>query len=144
MDFNFHKGDYVEVSDGTKGYVIEVTNGTSICLRWKITERGVSFKAPNVGSIIEVHKHELTIGNNKYNRIGEYCFQRYPEIDKLTDKDKEVHFTLSTGDTCNINQYIGNGEYESVIYSSNVIDKINELIGVVNKLSKRLDGLTNK
>lgn len=75
-NFVFHEGDYVEVSDGTKGYVTKVANETPIVLLWKITEKGNEIHAPKVGSVIAVYANELHFAqNNKYWRIGKYDFQ---------------------------------------------------------------------
>lgn len=139
MNYEFHKGDYVETKDGRVGYIIEVAFSPvafySEAKRWcsmRIMRRQNDF-------IISFEGTEDLIPD-KFNRIGQYDFTK-----KADDKDEgkieplceEYTKSFPICETTNMG-------YTSECYRFDlgvVGKKINELIEAVNRLKKKVNGM---
>ena len=123
MNYEFHVGDYVETRDGKVGYI------------YYFRPNALVFKTPDGG------QHEISTDvldwsghpENVFKRIGAYDFTKKEKkkIEQLA-KDLPVEGKLKDK-TVIIKQYLGD-DYCTLIYSTKMIDKINELVDAVNKL----------
>ena len=124
MNYEFHKGDYVETKDGRVGYIIEVAFSPvafySEAKRWcsmRIMRRQNDF-------IISFEGTEDLIPE-KFSRIGKYDFAKKKDECKIEPLVKSR--LLEDVD----------GEDECYFDSREVIEKINELIEAVNRLEEK-------
>ena len=126
MNYEFHVGDYVETRDGKVGYIYYFRPNVLV------------FKTQDGGQY-EISTDVLDWSNhpeNVFKRIGAYDF---------TKKEKKKIEKLIINKT--MFQYTGDGTsnggadytavYENTKFQDKVIDKINELVNVVNKLMNK-------
>lgn len=129
MNYEFHVGDYVETVDEWVGYVESVhdlLNGTTGLYVRFVDGDCHCFEVTNE-----------TISSN-FLRIGAYDFTK-KEKKKVEQLEKDLPLEMKVGDkVATMKQYF-NGNYNTIIYSTKMIDKINELVDAVNKLMDKED-----
>lgn len=128
MNYEFHVGDYVETIDGKIGYIYYFRPNVLV------------FKTPDGG------QYEITTDvldwsghpENVFKRIGAYDFTKQ-EKKKIEQLEKDLPVEMKVGDkVATMKQYF-DGNYNTIIYSTKMIDKINELVDAVNKLMDKED-----
>lgn len=125
MNYEFHVGDYVESAGGAKGYICDANKDW-----WRCTNADDEYSVGYVYRIVRLGRGGI---HECYNRIGAYDF---------TKKEKKKIENLIINKT--MFQYTGDGTsntgadytavYENTKFQDKVIDKINELVDVVNLL----------
>jgi hypothetical protein len=140
MEYEFHKGDYVETKDGRVGYIIEVAFSL-VAASYSENKRWCSMRIMRRQNdfIISFEGTEDLIPD-KFNRIGQYDFTK-----KAEDKDKDKIELLCEEYTksfpiCDVT----NMGYISECYSFDlgvVGKKINELVEAVNSLEEKVSGM---
>ena len=123
MNYEFHVGDYVETIDGKIGYVHYFRPNVLV------------FKMPD-GSQYEIHTDVLDWSNHPeyvFRRIGAYDFTK-KEKKKIEQLEKDLPIEMKVGDKIAIMKQYFDGNYNTIIYSTKMIDKINELVDAVNLL----------
>ena len=135
MKYEFHVGDYVETKDGKIGYITQVifSNEVNEVKRWcsmRIIHGLNDF-------IISFEGYEDLIPD-KFNRIGQYDFTKKGKIELLTSLD-----TVST--YCGDGKSNTSSDYKRVLAqdefnNKKTVDKINEIIEVVNRLEEKVNG----
>ena len=125
MNYEFHVGDYVEASGGAKGYICDANKDW-----WYCTNADDEYSVGYVYRIVRLGSGEI---HECYNRIGAYDFTK-KEKKKIEQLEKDLPLEMKVGDkVATIKQYF-DGNYNTIIYSTKMIDKINELVDAVNKL----------
>lgn len=123
MNYEFHVGDYVETRDGKVGYIYYFSPNVLV------------FKMPNGGQY-EISTDVLDWSShpeNVFNRIGAYDFTK-KEKKKIEQLEKDLPVEGKCKDKkVTIKQYLDD-DYYTLVYSTKMIDKINELVDAVNKL----------
>lgn len=128
MNYEFHVGDYVETWDGKIGYIYYFRPNVLV------------FKTPDGGQH-EFYTDWLDWGGhpeNIFKRIGAYDFTK-KEKKKIEQLEKDLPIEMKVGDKVAIMKQYFDGNYNTVIYSTKMIDKINELVDAVNKLMDKED-----
>ena len=130
MNYEFHVGDYVEAAGGAKGYICDANKDW-----WYCTNADDEYSVGYVYRIVRLGSGGI---DKCYKRIGAYDF---------TKKEKKKIEALTINKT--MYQYTGDGTsntgadytavYENTKFQDKVIDKINELVDVVNKLMDKED-----
>ena len=125
MNYEFHVGDYVETVGGAKGYICDANKDW-----WYCTNADDEYSFGYVYRIVRLGRGEI---HECYNRIGTYDF---------TKKEKKKIEALTINKT--MYQYTGDGTsnggadytavYDKTKFQDKMIDKINELVDVVNFL----------
>ena len=125
MNYEFHVGDYVETVGGAKGYICDANKDW-----WYCTNADDEYSFGYVYRIVRLGSGEI---HECYNRIGAYDF---------TKKEKKKIKALTINKT--MYQYTGDGTsnggadytavYDNTKFQDKIIDKINELVDVVNLL----------
>lgn len=110
MKYEFHVGDYVETKCGATGYVSDDKE-----LWWRCTNKSDGY---DVGYDYRI----IGIENGFFNRIGQYDFTK-PEVKKI----EKLTYAESY-----INGY-------QVLTGRKLIDKINELVDIVNELKEKIN-----
>ena len=140
MNYEFHVGDYVETVDGWIGYVdywkiywSEVCHEPALLLRGIAKKDGKELPMDFNFVCSDIPRH--------FNRIGKYTFGHF------TKKEKKKIEALTINKT--MYQYTGDGTsnggadytavYDNTKFQDKIIDKINELVDVVNKLMEKED-----
>ena len=124
MNYEFHVGDYVITRAGFIGYIDNISDleNDNIAVR-------VCYSDGATG-IFKIN--DLNITNN-FLRIGAYDFTK-KEKRKIEQLEKDLPVEGKCKDKkVMIKQYLGDGYY-TLVYNDKMIDKINELVNVVNKL----------
>lgn len=124
MNYEFHVGDYVKTRAGFIGYIDSISDleNDNIAVR-------VCY---NDGDSVNFRVNDLNITNN-FLRIGAYDFTK-KEKKKIEQLEKDLPIEMKVGDkVTTMKQYL-NCNYNTIVYSSKMIDKINELVDAVNKL----------
>ena len=123
MNYEFHVGDYVETRDGKVGYIYYFRPDVLV------------FKTPDGGqyeisaNVIDWSGHP----ENVFKRIGAYDFTK-KEKKKIEQLEKDLPVEMKVGNkVATMKQYV-DGNYNTIIYSNKMIDKINELVDAVNLL----------
>lgn len=128
MNYEFHVGDYVETRDGKVGYIYYFSPNVLV------------FKMPNGGQY-EISTDVLDWSShpeNVFNRIGAYDFTK-KEKKKIEQLEKDLPVEGKCKDKkVTIKQYLDD-DYYTLVYSTKMIDKINELVDAVNKLLDKED-----
>lgn len=133
MNYEFHVGDYAayNTNDGTHtGYVKKYihpafSNEYCFIFQWDNGKQlGWS------GSIEELP--------HNFVRIGAYDFTK-KEKKKIEQLEKDLPIEMKVGDKVAIMKQYVDGNYNTIIYSSKMIDKINELVDAVNELRDKED-----
>ena len=123
MNYEFHVGDYIENSKGDVGWVTSVTDEKVV---WE-TNNGKTYvmEVPTLNRV--QHPEALFV------RIGAYDFTK-KEKKKIEQLDKDLPVEMKVGDKVAIMKQYFDGNYNTIIYSTKMIDKINELVNAVNLL----------
>ena len=123
MNYEFHVGDYIENSTGDVGWVTSVTDEKIV---WE-TNNGKTYvmEVPTLNRV--QHPEALFL------RIGAHDFTK-KEKKKIEQLEKDLPVEMKIGDkVATMKQYF-DGNCSTIIYSTKVIDKINELVDAVNLL----------
>lgn len=124
MDYEFRVGDYVETIDGQIGCVTTFIHShdgeNTIFVNYK-DGKTLGYK------FFEDEPHRF------FNRIGIYDFTK-KEKKKIEPLEKDLPVEMKVGDKVAIMKQHFDGNYNTIIYSTKMIDKINELVDAVNLL----------
>ena len=123
MNYEFHVGDYVETIDGKIGYIYYFRPNVLV------------FKTPDGG------QYEITTDvldwsghpENVFKRIGAYDFTK-KEKKKIEQIEKDLPLEMKVGSKIATMKQYFDGNYNTIIYSTKMIDKINEIVDTVNLL----------
>ena len=130
MNYEFHVGDYVETAGGAKGYICDANKDW-----WRCTNADDEYSVGYVYRIVRLGRGGI---HECYNRIGTYDFTKKKKK-KIEQLEKDLPLEIKVGDkVATMKQYF-DGNYNTIIYSGKMIDKINELVDVVNKLMDKED-----
>lgn len=125
MNYEFHVGDYVETVGGAKGYICDANKDW-----WYCTNADDEYSFGYVYRIVRLGRGEI---HECYKRIGAYDFTK-KEKKKIEQLEKDLPIEMKVGDKVAIMKQYFDGNYNTIIYSTKMIDKINELVDAVNKL----------
>ena len=125
MKYEFHVGDYVETVGGAKGYICDANKDW-----WRCTNADDEYSVGYVYRIVRLGRGGI---HECYNRIGSYDFTK-KEKKKIEQLEKDLPIEMKVGNKVAIMKQYFNGNYNTIIYSTKMIDKINELVDAVNKL----------
>lgn len=128
MNYEFHVGDYIENSKGDVGWVTSVTDEKIV---WE-TNNGKTY-VMEVPTLNRVQHPEAL-----FARIGAYDFTK-KEKKKIEQLEKDLPIEMKVGDKVYTMKQYFDGNYNTIIYSTKMIDKINELVDAVNKLMDKED-----
>ena len=128
MKYEFHVGDYVETKDGWIGYVDRVDSiDNSLDIVWT---SGNAISGETVHADWELLCDELA-------RIGQYdSTKTEPKSIERLPVDLVARFEVPDGRYITTKTWDKDGKFVEVSYSRELIDKINELINVVNELQE--------
>lgn len=130
MNYEFHVGDYVETAGGAKGYICDANKDW-----WRCTNADDEYSVGYVYRIVRLGRGGI---HECYNRIGTYDFTKQ-EKKKIEPLEKDLPLEMKVGDkVATMKQYF-DGNCNTIIYSTKMIDKINELVDAVNKLMDKED-----
>ena len=130
MNYEFHVGDYVETAGGAKGYICDANKDW-----WRCTNADDEYSVGYVYRIVRLGRGGI---HECYNRIGTYDFTK-KEKKKIEQLDKDLPVEMKVGNKVAIMKQYFDGNYNTIIYSTKMIDKINELVDAVNKLMDKED-----
>ena len=130
MNYEFHVGDYVETAGGAKGYICDANKDW-----WYCTNADDEYSVGYVYHIVRLGRGEI---HECYNRIGAYDFTK-KEKKKIEQLDKDLPVEMKVGNEVAIMKQYFDGNYNTIIYSTKMIDKINDLVDAVNKLMDKED-----
>ena len=125
MNYEFHVGDYVEAVGGAKGYVCDANKDW-----WHCTNADDEYSVGYVYRIVRLGSGEI---HECYNRIGAYDFTK-KEKKKIEHLEKDLPIEMKVGNKVAIMKQYFDDNYNTIIYSTKMIDKINELVDAVNLL----------
>ena len=125
MNYEFHVGDYVETAGGAKGYICDANKDW-----WRCTNADDEYSVGYVYRIVRLGRGGI---HECYNRIGAYDFTK-KEKKKIEQLEKDLPVEMKVGDKVAIMKQYVDGNYNTIIYSTKMIDKINELVDAVNLL----------
>lgn len=131
MNYEFHVGDYVKTRAGFIGYIDNISDleDDNIAVRVCYND--------GASGIFKVN--DLNITNNFF-RIGAYDFTKKEKKKKKIELlEKDLPIEMKVGDKVAIMKQYFDGNYNTIIYSTKMIDKINELVDAVNKLMDKED-----
>ena len=118
MNYEFHVGDYVKTIGGFVGWISNIKDNNYIV----ITDENNN-----------ICGYYLPQEEKYFVRIGAYDFTK-KEKKKIEQLDKDLPVEMKVGDKVAIMKQYFDGNYNTIIYSTKMIDKINELVDAVNKL----------
>ena len=125
MNYEFHVGDYVETAGGAKGYICDANKDW-----WRCTNADDEYSVGYVYRIVRLGRGGI---HECYNRIGAHDFTK-KEKKKIEQLEKDLPVEMKIGDkVATMKQYF-DGNYNTIIYNTKMIDKINELVDAVNLL----------
>ena len=127
MNYEFHVGDYVETYSGAVGYIIAIENDAFTWVNHTLIRDG-----DGVYSNVEQRNFYSSV-RDLFARIGAYDFTK-KEKKKIEQLEKDLPIEMKIGDKVAIMKQYIDGNYNTIIYSTKMIDKINELVDTVNKL----------
>ena len=130
MKYEFHVGDYVETVGGAKGYICDANKDW-----WYCTNADDEYSFGYVYRIVRLGSGGI---HECYNRIGTYDFTK-KEKRKIEQLEKDLPIEMKVGDKVAIMKQYFDGNYNTIIYSTKMIDKINELVDAVDKLMDKED-----
>ena len=134
MNYEFHVGDYVETWYGVSGHISKFE-------KWRhpaFIEDSVWFVYTTKKGNSYYFESEVSQLKYEFRRIGAYDFTK-KEKKKIEQLEKDLPIEGKYKDKkITIKQYIDDNYY-TLIYSSKMIDKINELVDAVNKLMDKED-----
>ena len=128
MSYEFHVGDYVETRDGKVGYIYYFRPNVLVFK----TQDGGQYEIST--DVLDWSGHP----ENVFKRIGAYDFTK-KEKKKIEQLDKDLPVEMKVGDKVAIMKQYFDGNYNTIIYSTKMIDKINEIVDAVNKLMDKED-----
>ena len=118
MNYEFHVGDYVKTIGGFVGWISNIKDNNYIVITDE-NNNSCGYRLPQ---------------EEKYFvRIGAYDFTK-KEKKKIEQLDKDLPVEMKVGDKVAIMKQYFDGNYNTIIYSTKMIDKINELVDSVNLL----------
>ena len=127
MNYEFHVGDYVETYSGAVGYIISIEDDAFTWVNHTPIRDG-----DDVYFNVEQRNFYSSV-KDVFARIGAYDFTK-KEKKKIEQLEKDLPIEGKYKDKkITIKQYIDDNYY-TLIYSTKMIDKINELVDAVNKL----------
>lgn len=118
MNYEFHVGDYVKTIGGFVGWISNIKDNNYIV----ITDENNN----SCG-------YHLPPEEKFFLRIGTYDFTK-KEKKKIEQLEKDLPIEMKVGDKVAIMKQYVDGNYNTIIYSTKMIDKINELVDAVNLL----------
>ena len=132
MNYEFHVGDYVETWSGAVGYIISIEDDAFTWVNHTPIRDG-----DDVYFNVEQRNFYSSV-KDVFIRIGAYDFTK-KEKKKIEQLEKDLPVEMKVGDkVATMKQYF-DGNYNTIIYSTKMIDKINELVDAVNKLMDKED-----
>ena len=127
MNYEFHVGDYVETYSGAVGYIISIEDDAFTWVNHTPIRDG-----DDVYFNVEQRNFYSSV-KDVFVRIGAYDFTK-KEKKKIEQLEKDLPVEMKVGDkVATMKQYF-DGNYNTIIYSTKMIDKINELVDAVNLL----------
>ena len=118
MNYEFHVGDYVETVGGFVGWISNIKDNNYIVITDE-NNNSCGYRLPQE--------------DRYFVRIGAYDFTK-KEKKKIEQLEKDLPIEGKYKDKkVMIKQYLGDGYY-TLVYSTEMIDKINELVDAVNLL----------
>ena len=127
MNYEFHVGDYVETYSGAVGYIISIEDDAFTWVNHTPIRDG-----DDVYSNVEQRNFYSSV-KDLFVRIGAYDFTK-KEKKKIEQLEKDLPIEMKVGDKVAVMKQYFDGNYNTIIYSTKMIDKINELVDAVNKL----------
>ena len=118
MNYEFHVGDYVKTIGGFVGWISNIKDNNYIV----ITDENNN----SCG-------YHLPRDDRYFLRIGAYDFTK-KEKKKIEQLEKDLPIEMKVGNKVAIMKQYCDGNYNTIIYSTKMIDKINELVDAVNLL----------
>ena len=132
MNYEFHVGDYVETYSGAVGYIISIEDDAFTWVNHTPIRDG-----DDVYSNVEQRNFYSSV-KDLFVRIGAYDFTK-KEKKKIEQLEKDLPIEMKVGDKVAVMKQYFDGNYNTIIYSTKMIDKINELVDAVNKLMDKED-----
>ena len=135
MNYEFHVGDYVETVDGWIGYVdywkiywSEVCHESVLLLRGIAKKDGKELPMDFNFVCSDIPRH--------FNRIGKYTFGNFTKKEKKKIEKLIINKTMFqyTGDGISNTGNDYTAVYDNTKFQDKMIDKINEIVDVVNLL----------
>ena len=134
MNYEFHVGDYVETWSGVSGHISKFE-------KWRhpaFIEDSVWFVYTTKKGNSYYFESEVSQLKYEFRRIGAYDFTK-KEKKKIEQLEKDLPIEMKVGDKVAVMKQYFDGNYNTIIYSTKMIDKINELVDAVNKLMDKED-----
>ena len=132
MNYEFHVGDYVETYSGAVGYIISIEDDAFTWVNHTPIRDG-----DDVYFNVEQRNFYSSV-KDVFIRIGAYDFTK-KEKKKIEQIEKDLPIEMKVGDKVAVMKQYFDGNYNTIIYSTKMIDKINELVDAVNKLMDKED-----
>lgn len=132
MKYEFHVGDYVETYSGAVGYIISIEDDAFTWVNHTPIRDG-----DDVYSNVEQRNFYNSV-KDLFARVGAYDFTK-KEKKKIEQLEKDLPLEMKVGDKVTTMKQYFDGNYNTIIYSTKMIDKINELVDAVNKLMDKED-----
>ena len=132
MNYEFHVGDYVETYSGAVGYIISIEDDAFTWVNHTPIRDG-----DDVYFNVEQRNFYSSV-RDLFARIGAYDFTK-KEKKKIENLEKDLPIEMKVGNKVAIMKQYFDGNYNTIIYSTKMIDKINELVDAVNKLMDKED-----
>lgn len=127
MNYEFHVGDYVETYSGAVGYIISIEDDAFTWVNHTPIKDG-----DDVYFNVEQRNFYSSV-RDLFARIGAYDFTK-KEKKKIEQLEKDLPIEMKVGDKVTIMKQYSNGNYNTIIYNTKMIDKINEIVDAVNLL----------
>ena len=127
MNYEFHVGDYVETYSGAVGYIISIEDDAFTWVNHTPIRDG-----DDVYFNVEQRNFYSSV-KDVFVRIGAYDFTK-KEKKKIEQLEKDLPVEMKVGDKIATMKQYFDGNYNTIIYSTKMIDKINELVDAVNLL----------
>ena len=132
MNYEFHVGDYVETWSGAVGYIISVEDDAFTWVNHTPIRDG-----DDVYFNVEQRNFYSSV-KDVFLRIGAYDFTK-KEKKKIEQLEKDLPIEMKVGDKVAVMKQYFDGNYNTIIYSTKMIDKINEIVDAVNTLMDKED-----
>lgn len=132
MNYEFHVGDYVETWSGAVGYIISIEDDAFTWVNHTPIRDG-----DDVYFNVEQRNFYSSV-KDLFVRIGAHDFTK-KEKKKIEQLNKDLPVEMKVGDKVAIMKQYFDGNYNTIIYSTKMIDKINELVDAVNQLMDKED-----
>ena len=123
MSYEIHVGDYVETIGGFVGWISNIKDNNYIVITDE-NNNSCGYRLPQE--------------DRYFVRIGAYDFTK-KEKKKIEQLEKDLPIEMKVGNKVAIMKQYFDGNYNTIIYSTKMIDKINELVDAVNKLMDKED-----